>query len=120
PPCAERRVQRLGSAGNTARPALPAPVERGRAERAIGPAGTAELRARTFHVEIGNRHKLHARRGPHLREEHGAELAGADQADRHRPAGSLPRQQHGMKIHDQRPKKSLSATYSTTMIAATP
>ena len=36
---------------------------------------------------------------PRLREEHGAELAGADQADGHRPAGGLALEQHGVEIH---------------------
>ena len=43
--------------------------------------------------------EMHAARAPHLREKHGAELAGADQADGHGPAGGLPFEQQGMKVH---------------------
>ena len=38
-----------------------------------------------------------------LGEKHGAELAGADQPDRHRPADRLPLHQHGMKIYRSPP-----------------
>jgi hypothetical protein len=42
---------------------------------------------------------MHAARAPHLAEKHGAELAGADQADGHGTAGGLPFEQQGVQIH---------------------
>ncbi len=42
---------------------------------------------------------MHAAREPHLREKHGAELAGADQADGDGSAGGLAFEQQGVQIH---------------------
>ena len=46
---------------------------------------------------------MHAARMEHLRQEHGAELAGADQADGDGPAGGFPFEQQGVKIHEAFP-----------------
>src|SRR5262249_56475571 len=58
-----------------------------------------ELAVRTRNVEIGQSDEVHAGRAAHLSKEHRAELAGADQPDRDRPAGGLALEQHGVKIH---------------------
>jgi hypothetical protein len=50
--------------------------------------------------EVADRHDVHAVRGAGLGQEHGAELAGADDADRHRAPLGLPLEQHRMQIHD--------------------
>jgi hypothetical protein len=61
------------------------------------PAAASWLRARD--VEIGEPREMHARRAPHLRQEHRAELAGADQADADRASGGFALGQLGEKIH---------------------
>ena len=43
--------------------------------------------------------EVHARGQPHLRQEHGAELAGADLTDADRPAGRRALAKHGREIH---------------------
>ena len=63
------------------------------------PAGGAELFLRARDVEVGDADQVHPVRQPRLRQEHGAELAGADQADCHRPASGLPFEQQGVEVH---------------------
>ena len=70
-----------------------------RREGLVLPAGGAKLPPGAINVEIGEADEMHAARAAHLGEEHGAELAGADQPDGHGAAGGLPLQQHGMQIH---------------------
>jgi hypothetical protein len=53
--------------------------------------------------EIRDTDHMHAARAVRLRQEHGAELSRADQANRHRPAGGLTLEQLGMEIHGRRP-----------------
>ena len=93
------RDQAFGVVGDVGPAALMGVVERRRRERRVVPAGGLELALRPRNREIGKAYEMHAARAPDLGEEHGAELAGADQPDRHRPAGSLAREQHGVKVH---------------------
>jgi hypothetical protein len=62
------------------------------------PAVASWLLAR-FDVEIGDRDDVQAAGQPRLRQEHGAELAGADHADRHRAARGLAFEQESMQVH---------------------
>jgi hypothetical protein len=50
-------------------------------------------------VEISDPNEMHAARQPGLRNEHSAELAGADQADPDRAAAGYPLLEHGRKVH---------------------
>jgi hypothetical protein len=63
------------------------------------PAGSTELVPRTRHVEVGDADHMHSARAAHLGEEHGAELAGADQPNGHRTAGGGAFHELGVKIH---------------------
>ncbi len=63
------------------------------------PRGSERLTGRL--IEIGDGDEVHARGRAHLRQEHGAELAGADQPDGHRAAFGLPRAQQGVEVHWQ-------------------
>ena len=74
-------------------------VERFGGVCAVRPAGGLELAARPRHVEIGDARDMHAARQPRLRQEHGAEFAGADHADGDRLAGRFAFKQFGMKVH---------------------
>ena len=60
--------------------------EAGRGDALLGPADAPAGLARAIRREVGDRGDLDAGRGGHLRQEHRAELAGADQPDAHRPA----------------------------------
>src|SRR5947209_13883698 len=46
---------------------------------------------------------MHAARAPHLAQEHRAELACADQADGHGPAGSFAFEQQCVQVHEAVP-----------------
>jgi hypothetical protein len=63
------------------------------------PAGGAQLVACPRHIEIGNADHVHAGRAAHLGEEHGAELAGADQPDGDRAAGRGAFEELGVQVH---------------------
>jgi hypothetical protein len=80
-------------------PPLACVSERCCGDRAFRPAGGAQLLLRARDVEIGDGHDVHAARGSRLREKHGAELAGSNHADGHRPSGGLALKQHGVEIH---------------------
>jgi hypothetical protein len=91
--------QRVGIIGEVSCARPDGIVERRRRKGVLAPLGGAQLRAGAREVEIGKRDKMHAARAAKLRQEHGAELAGTDQADCHRAAFGLPLQQHGRQIH---------------------
>ena len=80
-----------------------AALERGgegaRAALVLRPTGAGERRVGAGGREIGHRHHLEAGGAPGLGQEHGAELAGADQPDAHRPAGLGTRAEHPMEVH---------------------
>ena len=75
-------------------------VGEGRGGELLGrPPGAAARLARPLHVQVGNPQDLHPRGEPRLGQEHGAELAGPDEAD---PDGELlfrPFEQHSVEIH---------------------
>ena len=75
-------------------------AERGRRRTPPRPSRrrAAARRARAT-SRSATRDDMHAARQARLRQEHGAELAGADQSDGHRPAGGLAFEQHGVEIH---------------------
>src|SRR3954468_12386316 len=60
-----------------------------------GPADAVERGARPGDVEIGDAHDVEARKALGLRQEHRAELAGADQADANRAATRRALMEHG-------------------------
>ena len=91
--------QSLGAVGDHGRACLVRIVERFGGVSAIRPPGGLELAAGPRHVEIGDARDMHAARQPRLRQEHGAEFSGPDQADGDRPAGRLALDQLGMKVH---------------------
>ncbi len=74
-------------------------VERCSRVAVVLPAGGLELAARPADIEIDDGGEMHAARARDLRQKHRAELAGADQCDRDRPAGGLALEQFGMKVH---------------------
>ena len=74
-------------------------AERCRRDRLLVPAGVRSWLKRARNVEIGDGHDVQSARAPRLRQKHGAEFAGPDQPDGHRPAGGLAFKQHGMEIH---------------------
>ena len=55
---------------------------------------------RTRRVQIGDAHHVQAARALRLGQEHGAELAGADQSDTQRLSRSIPVEQQLVQIHD--------------------
>jgi hypothetical protein len=57
---------------------------------------------RAFHIEVGKAEHVQPWRQARLRQEHGAELAGSDQADLHRPSCGFALQQKTMEIHRTR------------------
>ena len=65
-------------------------VETGCLMGLIGPADTRACLMRPVHIEIGDRHDMEAGGAPRLRQKHGAEFTGADQADADRIARRLP------------------------------
>ena len=102
--------QRFRVVGDERRALLVRIGERACGVSLIRPARSFELAACTRDVEIGDADEMHAARQPGLRHEHGAELAGADQADGHRPPGSLAFQQFGMKVHARNGNTGSAAT----------
>ena len=96
PGCA---ISASASAVTWVRALLQRVAERRRGELLGRPAGGRELAARALDVEIGDRDDMHAARQPRLRQEHGAELAGADQADGDGLAGGFAFEQEGVEVH---------------------
>ena len=74
-------------------------AQRRRGDRLLVPSRRAQLAQRARDVEIGDGDDVQPARAPRLRQKHGAELAGPDQPDGHRPAGGLAFEQHGVEIH---------------------
>jgi hypothetical protein len=74
-------------------------VERGGGESGVRPAGERELATGARHVEVGDAHHMHSTCQARLREKHGAELAGADDADGYRAAGGFAFEQLDGKVH---------------------
>ena len=100
PRIGEQRVGVVGDEG-----ACPiAPRRRARPRRKRRPASrTRQLRAGARGVEVGDGDDVHAGGGARLGEEHRAELAGADDADGHRPPLRLPLEQHLVKVQGRGP-----------------
>ncbi len=73
--------------------------EGGSRDPCVVPADGAAGLARTVAVEIDDQRHLEARRVRHLRQEHRAELAGADQRDANRLAGREAGVEEVMKVH---------------------
>ena len=63
------------------------------------PAGVLQRLARALRNQIGEPNHVQPARGAGLRQEHGAELAGADQADPDRAAGFGALTQHTGEVH---------------------
>ena len=59
---------------------------------------------RTLRLQVGDREDVQPWGEPGLGEEHGAELAGADQAHPDRPAGLSPLPEKTMEIHGLAPR----------------
>ena len=75
-------------------------VVEGRRGKLLGrPAGGGELASRALDVEIGDRDDVQAARQPRLRQEHGAEFPGADQADGDRAACDFTFEQESVEVH---------------------
>ena len=91
--------QRLRVGGDMRGAVLQRVVERRGSVLLDRPAGGRELASGALDVEVGERHEMQAARQPHLREEHGAELAGADQADGDGLAFRFAFKEEGMKVH---------------------
>ena len=90
--------ERLGIVGEMHPTPLHRVIEGGGCEGCIRPASGTELALRARDIEIGEADDMDAAHRPRLCGKHRAELAGADQADRHRPAGRLTFQKLGMEI----------------------
>jgi hypothetical protein len=91
--------KRGGAVGDECAALLMRIVERLGGILAFRPAGGLELAARAAHVEVGDAGDMHAMRQPRLRQEHGAELAGTDDADGDRPPGGRAFKKLGIKVH---------------------
>ena len=117
---AGKRDQRLGIGGDVRAPLLQRVAERGRGDmlRAGQPRGR-QLAARAPDVEVGDADHMQAPRAPRLREEHGAELAGADQADRHRPAGRRALEQLRVQVHCSLSSGGVDASERPTAMSRT-
>ena len=94
--------QGSGIVGDKGRARLMRVGERGGGILAVRPAGGFQLAMRARNVEIGDAGHVHALRQARLRQEHCAELAGADHADGHRPAGRFAFEQLGVEVHGMR------------------
>ena len=70
-------------------------AKRSRRDLLLGPAHFGQPFAGARRHQIGEADEVHAGGEAHLREEHGAELAGADLADAHGPAGGGALCKHG-------------------------
>ena len=116
---AGKRNERLGVGGDVQAPSLQCVAERRRGECFGGPAGARQLAARASDIEVGDADHMHALRAPRLREEHGAELAGADQADRHRPAGRCALQQLRVQVHCSLSSGGVDASERPTAMSRT-
>ena len=68
-------------------------------DAALIPADAAACRLRALGVEIGDHRDLEAGDRRHLRQEHRAELAGADQAGADRPAGINACGEKRLQVH---------------------
>ena len=93
------RDQRLRVGGDMGAALLQRVAERGRGILLGRPAGGGELAPRALDIEIGDADHVQALGQPRLRQEHGAELAGADQADGDGPAGGFAFEQEGVEVH---------------------
>jgi hypothetical protein len=71
----------------------------GGGDAVLGPTDRPAGGARSVGGEVGDGRDFEARGCGHLRQEHGAELAGADQSDPDRPAGSEALLQQGVEVH---------------------
>ncbi len=65
----------------------------------LRPAGALQRAPRPLGVQVGDPQDMQPRGQPRLRQEHGAELAAADQPDPHRPAGLGAFREQTMEIH---------------------
>ena len=74
-----------------------------RAELRLRPEGAFQRGARAVGRQIGDSGDLHPRSQPSLGQEHGAELAGADEPDRDRAAFGGAGLQHAVEVHDLSP-----------------
>ena len=77
----------------------------------------ARLAARRVGRQVGDADQVHARRARDLRQVHGAELAGADQADADRLAFGGALLELGVEVHVRRPS-SVSAIGSDEVSSA--
>src|SRR5688500_4921565 len=101
-----------GVVGQESRAAPPRVVQRARRVAPRRPAGAGEARAGALRVEIGDRDDVDPWRAEDLREEHGTELAGADEQDAQRLALGRAGRQHAVQIHLEAP---ISRSITTTI-----
>ncbi len=93
------RDQRKRIVANVGAAALQRRGERARTALILLPAGARQRGLGPGRIEIGHRHDMEAGCAPRLGEEHGAELAGADQSDPHALSVPFAIREHPMKVH---------------------
>ena len=98
-----RSDQRLGVLAKMGGAASTRLVERRRRESFLGPARKRQAFSGAIKVEIGDAKDVQAGRQTRLGEEHGAELAGADETGRNRPPFGLALTQQAMEVHGPNP-----------------
>jgi hypothetical protein len=95
-----RRDQRQGIVGQMGGATLTRRREGGGGELLGRPASGAARLARPLHIQVGNPQDLHPGGASHLGQEHGAELAGPDEADPDGAARDHALLQETEEVHD--------------------
>src|SRR5690606_18217400 len=89
--------------GQVGSPGAGGALEVGRVHLLVGPAGVAHEAARALRLEVGYPEHLQPWGEPGLGQEHGAKLAGADQADPDRLAGCGALLEETVQVHGAAP-----------------
>ena len=87
------------STSSAAQTLRPSSTKRVAADQRLVPADGAARGPGPLRIEIGDRRHLQSRNRRHLRQEHGAELAGADQSGANRKAGFGATAEEGGEVH---------------------
>ena len=103
---ARRRDQGAGVVADVGGAALQGGGERRGGALFPGPAGLGEGAPGPPHIEIGDGQHVQSRRGARLGQEHGAELAGADETGPDRASRLGAFGQHAVQVHDAFPMVS--------------
>ncbi len=93
------RQQSLGVVAHIGRARGGRGVERGGGVTFRRPAGLRQRRARVLGVQVGDGEQVHPGGAARLGQEHGAELAGPDEADAQGPALLGPPHELTMEVH---------------------